>query len=76
MGVRFGRCLTLYALDEYGVPAEIASKLMQAWGAIENVDQGLQMLASIDLTKINLQPFERALIDNVRGSLPLRARAV
>lgn len=63
----------LHALDEYGIPAEIASKLMRISGPIDDVDQGLRMLASLDLTSLDLQPFEIDLIDNVRSSLPLRA---
>jgi len=63
----------LYALDEYGVPAEIAAKLMLSTGPIEDVDQGLRMLASIDLDQMDLMPFERDLINNVRQSLPPRA---
>lgn len=63
----------LYALDEYGVPAEIAVKLMRSTGPIEDVDQGLRMLASIPLDDIDLLPFERDLIVNVRRSLPPRA---
>jgi hypothetical protein len=66
----------LYALDEYGVPAEIAAKLMRSTGPIEDVDQGLRMLATIDLDGMDLTPFERDLIDNVRRSLPPRAFAV
>jgi hypothetical protein len=63
----------LYALDEYGVPAEIAVKLMRSTGPIEDVDQGLRMLASISLDKIDLMPFERDLVESVRRSLPPRA---
>jgi len=63
----------LYALDEYGVPPEIAVKLMRSTGPIEDVDQGLRMLASISLHDIDLLPFERDLIANVRRSLPPRA---
>jgi hypothetical protein len=65
----------LYALDEYGIPAEIAAKLVKVWGAIENVDQGLRMLASLDLDQVDLQPFELDLLNNVRRSLPPRAYA-
>lgn len=63
----------LYALDEYGVPAELAVKLMRSTGPIEDVDQGLRMLASIPLDKIDLMPFERDLVESVRRSLPPRA---
>jgi hypothetical protein len=63
----------LYALDEYGVPAEIAVKLMRSTGPIHDVDQGLRMLASIPLDDIDLLSFERDLIANVRRSLPPRA---
>lgn len=65
----------LFALDEYGVPAEIAAKLMESWGDIDDVDQGLRMLASIDLDRLDLQPFEYELVKNVRRWLPLRAFA-
>lgn len=60
----------LYALDEYGVPAEIANKLRAHWGDIESVDQGLRMPARQDLNKMELDPFERDLLINVRLSLP------
>jgi hypothetical protein len=63
----------LYALDEYGVPAEVAAKLMRSTGPIEDVDQGLRMLAFLDLNDVALMPFERDLIENVRRSLPPRA---
>ncbi|KQT09050.1 hypothetical protein ASG40_10330 [Methylobacterium sp. Leaf399] len=65
----------LFALDEYGVPAEIASKLMRAWGRIDDVDQGLRMLAGADFDAINLHPFERELLLAVRTYLPSRAYA-
>lgn len=63
----------LFALDEYGVPSEIARKIMIDSGAIESVDQGLRILAGIDLGRLQLQPFEREILESVRQSLPLRA---
>ncbi|MEX6508836.1 DEAD/DEAH box helicase [Jiella sp. M17.18] len=63
----------IYALDEYGVPSEIAAKLMRLTGSMEDVDEGLRMLASITLDDIDLLPFERDLIENVRRTLPPRA---
>lgn len=63
----------VFALDEYGIPAEIASKLMLAWGDVSDVDDGLRMLAALDLDRIDLQPFERDVIRHVRKSLPSRA---
>lgn len=60
-------------LDEYGVPAEIALKLMAAWEHVVDVDDGLRMLAKVDLDGLDLQPFERELIVHVRKSLPARA---
>lgn len=63
----------LYALDEYGIPPELALKLMRLTGPINDVDQGLRMLASIPLDKIDLMPFERDLVESVRRSLPPRA---
>jgi len=63
----------LYALDEYGVPAEIAARLRGLWGEIQSVDEGLRMLAQLDLDRIELDPFERDLLANVRSSLPVRA---
>lgn len=65
----------LFALDEYGVPSEIARKIMINSGTIESVDQGLRLLAGIDLEQIQLQPFEREILESVRQSLPLRAFA-
>ena len=65
----------LFALDEYGVPSEIARKIMVDSGTIESVDQGLRMLAEIDLDRMQLQPFEREILESVRKSLPLRAFA-
>ncbi|MBE1527911.1 hypothetical protein GGC65_002367 [Sphingopyxis sp. OAS728] len=65
----------LFALDEYGVPSEIARKIMIDSGAIENVDQGLRILAGIDLGHVQLQPFEREILESVQQSLPLRAFA-
>ncbi|KST57978.1 hypothetical protein AO398_23695 [Methylobacterium sp. GXS13] len=63
----------VFALDEYGIPAEIASKLMAAWGEVADVDEGLRMLAALDLERLDLQPFEREVIRHVRKSLPSRA---
>lgn len=65
----------LFALDEYGVPSEIARKIMIDSGTIETVDQGLRILAGIDLGRIQLQPFEREILESVRQSLPPRAFA-
>ncbi len=65
----------LFALDEYGVPSELARKIMIDSGTIENVDQGLRILAGIDLERLQLQPFEREILESVRESLPLRAFA-
>lgn len=65
----------LFALDEYGVPSEIARKIMINSGAIENVDQGLRILADIDLAQVKLEPFEREILESVQQSLPLRAFA-
>ncbi|MBP1806874.1 DEAD/DEAH box helicase [Rubellimicrobium aerolatum] len=63
----------LFALDEYGVPAEISLKMKRHWGAIEDVDHGLRLLASLNTEQIDLHPFERDLLNNVRRSLPPRA---
>lgn len=63
----------LFALDEYGVPSEIARKIIIESGTIESVDQGLRILAGIDLDQLQLQPFEREILESVRQSLPPRA---
>lgn len=65
----------LFALDEYGIPSEMARKIMIDSEAIENVDQGLRILAGIDLGRIQLQPFEREILESVLETLPLRAFA-
>lgn len=63
----------LYALDEYGVPPEIASKIMSKYGNIETVDQGLRILAGLNLDELDLMAFERVILDSVRQYLPRRA---
>lgn len=65
----------LFALDEYGVPSEIARKIVADSGAIDSVDEGLRILANIDFGRLGLQPFEREILETVRQSLPLRAFA-
>jgi len=65
----------VFALDEYGVPSEIARKIVVDSGTIENVDHGLRILATIDLEGLQLEPFERDILENVRSALPLRAFA-
>lgn len=63
----------IFALDEYGVPFEIARKIMKNDNSIETVDQGLKFLANVNLEQKNLDPFEREILENAQKSLPLRA---
>lgn len=63
----------IFALDEYGVPSEIAQKIMADIKEVEDVDNGLRALAQVDLQKIELHPFEKDILENARKSLPIRA---
>ena len=60
----------LVALDEYGVPLQIAEKMRSYFGEHETVDQALRELRRIDDRRIpNLSEFERELIRDAQAGL-------
>lgn len=55
------------ALDEYGIPVEVAKKVQDALGTENDLDLALKNLREVDTTSLDLHPFERELIkDAVR----------
>ncbi|WP_144426166.1 DEAD/DEAH box helicase [Methylobacterium sp. ARG-1] len=64
----------LYALDEYGLPPEIARRLAQAGQDYSTLDAALHMVASVDVNRKDMHPFEREIIKDVQSALPARAR--
>lgn len=63
----------LHALDEYGVPLELARKLAKPGNDYETLDSALRLIAEINLSQPNLHPFERQLLKDIQSSLPSRA---
>lgn len=65
----------LRALDEYGIPPELAMRLAQPGKSYETLDDALQLVARVNVDSAKLTPFERELVENVRSALPSRAFA-
>jgi hypothetical protein len=66
----------LVALDEYGVPLQIAEKMRPHFGEHETVDQALQQLRSIDVRRVpSLTDFERELVRDAQAGLGAEVRA-
>lgn len=60
----------LVALDEYGVPLQIAEKMRPHFGIHETVDQALQQLRQIDVRRVHkLTDFERELVRDAQAGL-------
>lgn len=60
----------LVALDEYGVPLQIAEKMRPHFGEHETVDQALQQLRRIDVRRVlSLTDFERELVRDAQAGL-------
>ena len=60
----------LVALDEYGVPLQIAEKMRPHFGEYETVDQALQQLRRIDVRRVSsLTDFERELVRDAQAGL-------
>jgi hypothetical protein len=63
----------LFALDEYGVPAETARRLALGDVQPETLDQALALVIATDTSATsNLHPFERDIIDDLKSTLPAR----
>ena len=64
----------LVALDEYGVPLQIAEKMRPHFGVHETVDQALQQLRQIDVRRVDtLTDFERELVRDAQAGLGAEA---
>lgn len=59
----------VFALDEYGVPLQTAQQLAPRLLPTTSLNEVLERLISLDLTTLNLAPFEVELIDEVRRLL-------
>jgi hypothetical protein len=65
----------LRALDEYGIPPELALRLAQPGKSYETLDDALKLVAHTNVDGGKLTSFERELVENVRSALPSRAFA-
>lgn len=61
----------LFALDEYGVPLEMARRLGGERGEFPTLESALRLLANLGSEEVSaLHPFEREVISDVRSSMP------
>jgi len=59
----------LVALDEYGVPLEIARNLQAQLQRDGNLDATLAALRSLDISQLALQPFEKEMLLDAKANL-------
>lgn len=59
----------LFALDEYGIPPELARRLGRDAGEVRTLAEGLRLVEEADLTARGLHPFEREVLADVLSSL-------
>lgn len=57
------------ALDEYGVPLEVARKLATHLGDPETLDESLRRLAQLDIARLGLDAFEREVVTDAKRNL-------
>ncbi|HST63182.1 MAG TPA: hypothetical protein VLK84_31015, partial [Longimicrobium sp.] len=50
------------ALDEYGIPLQVGSKLRPLLGDSSELDLSLEALKNIDFASLELSPFEREVV--------------
>jgi len=60
---------SLVALEEYGIPLEIARKLQARLSADDALDVVLERLRSLKVDQLPLSPFERRLVRDAQASL-------
>jgi len=60
---------SLVALEEYGIPLEIARKLQTRLSADDGLDVVLERLRSLKVDQLPLSPFERRLVRDAQASL-------
>ena len=58
----------LFALDEYGVPPELARRLGVGVGEVRSLDAGLALVRRAALQAENLHPFEQEIVADVISS--------
>jgi hypothetical protein len=59
----------IVALDEYGIPLEVARKLQNVLASGGNLDDTLAKLNSLDVERTNLTSFEKALVEEAQSNL-------
>jgi hypothetical protein len=59
----------LIALDEYGIPLEVARKLAAYLRPFDNLDEALAKLERLDLGRTTLSKFERIVVKDAQDSL-------
>ena len=57
------------ALDEYGIPTQIAEKLSPFLRTTDDLDSALARLKKIDLSTVRLTPFEREIVTDAQNGL-------
>jgi hypothetical protein len=57
------------ALDEYGIPFQVADKMRTFLGTNEDLDVALGNLKTLDLTNVRLTPFESELVRDAQSAL-------
>jgi superfamily II DNA/RNA helicase len=60
---------SLYALDEYGIPLQTALSLASALAPAGSLDENLETLRTLDLSKLNLTKFEEDLLQDLKSTL-------
>jgi hypothetical protein len=59
----------LAALEEYGIPTQVAAKLQSQLGAPGSLDQTLEMIAILNVDRLELHPFEYELVTDARSHI-------
>lgn len=57
------------ALDEYGIPLQVAEKLQPSLKTPDNLDEALANLKRLDLAKMRLTPFEREIVRDAQRDI-------
>jgi hypothetical protein len=61
--------LSATVLEEYGIPWQVSEKIEEVFPLGDNVDEILISLAKLDLTTINLNPFEQEMVSETIQNL-------
>lgn len=63
------RTPVIAALDEYGVPLQVAEKIQNALGTTDDLDLALKRLKAMNLNSITLTPFERDVLEDAQRAI-------